>query len=352
MQRSLLRAYRRGAGRRSAFAATPRDPPPDLRAARDAHVAGAQERVFGPQQNMPGDRYFRKPLEGRKLMRWYFPSKYGFQDFRVDDYFEMQGERLAPREVHRCMPALDDTLAEVSRNREALRTFFAKLDADTFLHNPSLQDLYGLFRMVDAEGALPFTPPPEVFQEHHPLLVEAEEAEELHALLREKLGPEKALQLEARVQRAGSMEEVRKILREQAKEHNVLPKLQDMTVYVDYEEADEDAGIRRSAQLKMGPRSSMGGSAKKRAKAQKAAQQELDKLRKDDSVGGYMARRHRFIDPMFRRRRLKWLERQMAEKNNATEVKFNSYYATHPDSAKNWPSNKGSVTVVWPSPYH
>jgi len=97
-----------------------------------------------------------------------------------------------------------------------------------------------------------------------------------------------------------------------------------------------------------------GGSAKMRAVAQENAEAQLQKLRDNGppAMRRYLARRHRFIDPMYRRRRLKWIERTMAEKNKETEVKFNSYYTTHPDDQVDWPTNKGSVTVVWPSPYH
>jgi len=97
-----------------------------------------------------------------------------------------------------------------------------------------------------------------------------------------------------------------------------------------------------------------GGSEEDRAGAKTRAEAELQSMRKEGPVPvrKYLERRHRFIDPMFRRRRLKWLERQMAGKNKETEVKFNTYYATHPDQHKEWPTNKGSVTVTYPSPYH
>ena len=78
-------------------------------------VARARERIFGPQGSLLGDRYFRKDLEGRKLMQWYFPSKYGLSDFRVDDYAEMQAERLAPRQVHPAISAFTGTLRNVSK---------------------------------------------------------------------------------------------------------------------------------------------------------------------------------------------------------------------------------------------
>merc|ERR1719456_1006631 len=99
MIRALPRLSRRGASSSvQAWRAV------DRRALKEEHIAAARERVFGPQGSMPGDRYFRKPLEGHDFVNWYFPSKYNLQDFRVDEYFEMQAERFAPREPHRCIP--------------------------------------------------------------------------------------------------------------------------------------------------------------------------------------------------------------------------------------------------------
>jgi len=72
----------------------------DSREWKEEQIAIGQERIFGPQGNMPGDRQLRKKLEGRKLMRWYFPSKYNLQDFKNQDYFEMHQERFAPRVKH------------------------------------------------------------------------------------------------------------------------------------------------------------------------------------------------------------------------------------------------------------
>jgi hypothetical protein len=60
-------------------------------------------------------------------------------------------------------------------------------------------------------------------------------------------------------------------------------------------------------------------------------------------------RRHRFVDPLFRRRRLKWMERFLAGMNNSKEIKYNRHFTRHPDEQKTWPTNMGSVTVKWPN---
>lgn len=359
-------------------------PPRDLRGVRDEHISQAREAIFGPQGVMPGDRYLRKGLEGRKLMRWYFPSKFNFQDFRVDEYFEMQAERFAPRPPHRCIAGLNTTAQEVAKHREELRSFFRNLDEQTFLNTPTLQDLYGMFRMVDPDPALSFPVPESIFVEHSPLwgasppfsypaqmldvvetpssteqLEESDQSppqsagedmpEELFALwamVVEKMKEQSnatANALDARINQAQSEEQVRTLLFEEAQQLGIVAPFEDSTVVV------EDG--RMAAYL---VRAKSGGSEDAKADSRKKAEEELNEMRTQgpEPVRRYLARRHRFVDPMFRRRRLKWLERQMGGKNKDKEVKFNSYYATHPDDHKEWPTNKGSVTVKWPSPYH
>lgn len=426
----------------------PRPGPPNLRELRDEHVNSARERIFGLQGSMPGDRYFRKKLEGRQLMRWYFPSKYNLQDFRVDEYFEMQSERFAPRETHRCIPAMDVISQKVVSHREDLRKFFNQLDEETFLNSPSLQDLYGMFRLVDSDHALPFPVPESIFVEHSPMFGKAPvvhltaggtessptdhrsgmktELKTLWALLKEKLkkgnpdGESLALALDARVSQLHSEEEIRTLLLETAHKHGIASPFEHFSIVLEEAAAssgesssalssdssqstyssdmelraeltdeddsgssqstdtsgttDEEDSDRAAAKVvdQVGETTSFagkaarrrmsiylarpehGGSQKDRLMAQKRAEEELQSMRNEGAkpVRKYLERRHRFIDPMFRRRRLKWLERQMAGKNKETEVKFNTYYATHPDNHTEWPTNKGSVTVEWPSPHH
>lgn len=338
---------------------------------------------------MPGDRNFQKKLEGRQLMRWYFPSKYNLQDFRVDEYFEMQAERFAPRPPHPCIAALNTTAQEVARHREELRNFFRGLDEEIFFNTPTLQDLYGVFRMIDPDPALSFPVPDNIFLEHSPLWGASapfsypaqkldsgkarpphvhssetdtaastaasgnkeempEELLALWALLSERLskdagGSARANALDARINRMQSEEEVRSLLLEEASQVGIVAPFDESSVVM------EDG--RLAAYL---VRAESGGSKEDRAASKSRAEDELEKMRTKGPVAvrRFLARRHRFIDPMFRRRRLKWLERQMEGKNKETEVKFNSYYATHPDEHKVWPTNKGSVTVVWPSPHN
>eukprot|EP00928_Gymnodinium_smaydae_P045936 TRINITY_DN30580_c0_g1_i1.p1 TRINITY_DN30580_c0_g1~~TRINITY_DN30580_c0_g1_i1.p1 ORF type:complete len:348 (-),score=72.37 TRINITY_DN30580_c0_g1_i1:64-1107(-) len=341
-----------GLARRVASVRPPDPPPPrpDARALRDERISQAQETIFGPQGSMPGDRYFRKNLEGQKLMRWYFPSKYGLPDFRVDDYFEMQAERMAPREAHPSVPNLTATLRKISQRRDELKQFFGSMDEATFLSNPSLHDLYGLFRLVDSDHALPFEVPEAIFKEQPPFQGGlAETPEDLMLRIEASRGggggEERALR--ARVSQTQKEDDYISQLHSERERRHVVPDFSNVVV------VPETSGGRKHLRAY-----AVGGHTKdSRAKLEQVKKTADEELKKARTAGpkkerDYLNIRNRFIDPMYRRRRLKWLERQMADQHNEKERKFNSYYATHPDDTKDWPTNKASVTVVWPSPYH
>ena len=63
----------------------------NLRHQRSRQVALTQQRVYGlePIPNKTGDKPFRRPLEGEKLLKQYFPSKFAFQSFHAEEYYEM-----------------------------------------------------------------------------------------------------------------------------------------------------------------------------------------------------------------------------------------------------------------------
>jgi len=419
----------------------------DLRALKEEQIAIARERVFGPQGSLPGDRQFRKPLEGKKLMRWYFPSKYNMQDFRTEDYYEMQAERFAPREPHESMQELTQTLEKVVQNREVLRKFFSSLDEVTFNDNHSLQDLYGLFRLMDGDRALNFAPDEKVFKEHSPfggpsplLRVAAakssakdeepsEEAADADAevydlaalwlALGDSLPREAMSELEAKMSNTHSLEAIRELITGAMKQHNFVPDVGAATASLYTEERAEDPAVKvkaaaraheeastkleellskkeegaedaaeatiqaatdakveaqealheateqlakyheeakewrqRYVRLPVRPRRLEGAEEGRLAAARRTAEEDVQREKRAGDVASYLARRHRFVDPMFRRRRLKWLERQNAGLNNETEVKFNNYYSVHADNTAQWPTNRGSVHHKWPSPYH
>jgi len=314
------------------------------------------------------------------MMQWYFPSKFNFQDFRIDEYFEMQSERFDQRPTHKAITDMDKALEQVFKKREELRKFFSTLDETTFYNNPSLQDLYGLFRLVDSDVALKFQVRENVFREHSPMWpmsLQSSSASsssteaattrpdlqmcdqytvDLYNRIMDSLGDKSQLfEREVGFQDADQAS-LKVFLETKASELGLSPTTSKVDVQFAGSNGKAGGGLvalpveRLEVKSKKDPslgaqdaRQSLEKDKKKLTPAQLSVQEARE---------AYVNRRHRFIDPMFRRRRLKWLERQMANKNKEREVKYNNYFQTHPDIQKHWPTNRASVTVTWPSPHH
>lgn len=94
---------------------------------------------------------------------------------------------------------------------------------------------------------------------------------------------------------------------------------------------------------------------KEREQRQMEAQEQLEReIERDPKLEAYIHTKHRFFDPLFKRRRLSFLDRlarsrikSQMEREIGAEV-----YVQHPDKQASFPSNKGLLTRKWPSPYH
>mmetsp|Transcript_42375 Transcript_42375/g.76929 ORF Transcript_42375/g.76929 Transcript_42375/m.76929 type:complete len:354 (+) Transcript_42375:40-1101(+) len=351
---------RRAVCRLSAKSSEAAEPLVDLRVVREERINAARERIFGTRGTLPGDRFFKMPLQGNDFMTWYFPSKYQFPDFRVEEYFEMQAERLAPKEKHESMHDIGQVFQAAMDHKESLQRFFQNLSEEDFNNNPTLQDLYGIYRQVDAERGLSFAPHPSLFREHQPMFAVQPATEEgvessqgdsqLDAATVIRMGVtqlynmycsilrslkktaksnvafhSEKFRLDARLIRKSSAKEVHSLLLSFAQEHGIAVPF-DVTTLM------PENGSLLPYSLPARPKEEA------------------------DDLGGfapYLKRRHRFVDPLFRRRRLKWLERLAANAHGEKTLKYHSsIYVLHPDELEEFPTNKGSVTVTWPSPYH
>lgn len=217
----------------------------DKRLARELFVEKARESLFGQKKGLPGERWWARPLRARQMMQWYMPSKYGLQEFQLDQYYEMQAERFKKRPQSEWLNEFREVTVKVRDNKEKIASFLTSLSEEQIQLNPEAQDLKAIFTLMFGSE--------------------------------EDLG-RKILQFA--------------LLRDRHRE------------------------IRVTVSEKTKPSSNT---------------------------------RHRFVDPLFRRRRLKWMERFLAGMNNPKEIKLNRHYTRHPDQQPHWPSNLGSVTVRWPN---
>jgi hypothetical protein len=362
---------------------------------KEAQINAAKDRVFGPQRNMPGDRFIRRRLEGQELKQMYFPSRFSLQDFRVDEYFEMQAERFAPREVHASIPQLESTLKRIAKNRTKVKDFFetkVKVHTpegrQTLQENPTLQDLHGLLRHLDAwpqlcalgsshpdlatkdleEPPLRLTPKSSLSSRPGSGSTDSSQAQtdpsedsnrrELAMLatqLRDAMPRGDWMKLEAQMLQLKSAEEVQELLLAAKQQREIVPEYKSLSLVMEDEEVQTDKPAFASKRLSsvLAKTTKGQGDEQKRTQGQEKGEATIDRyLAGQGTITTYLKRRHRFIEPMYRRRRLKWLEKMQANRIKAKDLQLNDYWPVHPDKKEKWPTNMGSVTIKWPSPWH
>lgn len=57
---------------------------------KQRQISSARKNLFGYACGMPGEENWVKPLEGRRMLKWYWPSKFLLPEARLSQYFQMQ----------------------------------------------------------------------------------------------------------------------------------------------------------------------------------------------------------------------------------------------------------------------
>jgi hypothetical protein len=319
------------------------------RLAKEEAVNDSKRILFGEASGRPGERHVQQPLDGRQLLTHYFPSKYAFQDFQLDEYFTMQATRFAKVD-HPVFPELRRVQQRVYENREKLHAYFATCSAEAYADEPALKDLHGLLYAVDPRQNLPCPPgeerPLRLRDQDGEASVEYESTEaECYALLdaiqehfvRTKFS-EGMQEVQQAVLTCESVQDVRRTLYGVLDQRNILPPISRGTIGAG-SEGNLDVTFRPALEINL---------AAKSAEAKETGTSEVDKFWQRTR----QKRRWRFVDPLYRRRRVKFLERYARGQCKPKEIKYNEYRVQHPDNMAQWPSNKNSGTVKWPSPYH
>lgn len=83
-------------------------------------------------------------------------------------------------------------------------------------------------------------------------------------------------------------------------------------------------------------------------------EQMVHALTSDEALRTLYSTRIRFQDPLFRRKRLSFLDRlaRSRVKSPTAREMGSKMYALHPDKQETFPVNKGLANREWPSPYH
>lgn len=69
----------------------------------EKRVEALKKQLFGYAKGLPGEHVWLKPLQGKDLMEYYWPSKYDLPSFHVDQYLKMQVGAAAHQRLGVCV---------------------------------------------------------------------------------------------------------------------------------------------------------------------------------------------------------------------------------------------------------
>ncbi|CBZ49787.1 conserved hypothetical protein [Neospora caninum Liverpool] len=395
-------------------------------------VADAKRKIFGYACGMPGEEQWVKPLQGRQMMKWYWPSKYMLQDVQMAQYFQMQAMRFAPRPAHVSLTKLSATMEECWQKRDAVRAFFRSVDEKVIRENPTLQDLYGLYRTLCIDDPLQSPIDPAMWRnpgftwqhtsadnrnalsptnkkdqsdlsddtvaarrseekatdmrQHPPANVNNDVAdllfsrtEQSHAMRNvcaasPQLHGGKSNRLRDRFHNGaregetgeeGSLEEPKSLVLDTEARGKAVARRRTQECLLALSALAETGvgqsaseGMQQPAVLRinvgLGDRESVQDTAAFRRKQEQSRRTLEAALDRDEQLARYHSAKHRFFDPLFRRKRLSFLDRFARERIKGEKARQlgAQLYVKHPDQKPVWPDNKGLLTRKWPSPFH
>ncbi|KAL8274363.1 hypothetical protein Esti_001685 [Eimeria stiedai] len=417
-----------------------------------------RQQLFGYAKGFPGEKAWLKPLKGKELIEYYWPSKHDLPSFHMEQYLQMQALRHAPKPTHPALLSLSRLLGLLILRKPQchLACLVTSLYKTLFSDDP-------LRGMVLGDNPLQWTD----FLHPHTLLALLEKSlklrgeekkfvgfleearacnteQELHAFLKrrvesslhESLGPPLLFlatktsfslpapccsykaegtaylciiaslssslfvcpywdssaaaapdPLHQHEQQQGPTQAADRgrctahvlSLRAATAGQQQQPQQQQQPIIqrgrrsraqqqVPQESkpsaaAAADAGVSLSllspfraltVDVSLSPEETEDERLKRQQRRAAAAQQLQQELALDPRLGAYMHAERRFFDPLFKRKRVSFLDRLARGRvKSAVERELRSQvYAHHPDQQVSFPNNKGLLVRRWPSPYH
>ncbi|SBS88875.1 conserved Plasmodium protein, unknown function [Plasmodium ovale] len=111
-------------------------------------VESCRKKIFGYVQNLPGENNWVKPLIGKSMQNYYFPSKYLHLDFNLKEYLRMQTVRFNRKEIDDSLVNLQKCINLIIENKDIVDTFLSNISKEILLENQSLRDFYSLYLTI------------------------------------------------------------------------------------------------------------------------------------------------------------------------------------------------------------
>ncbi|GAB69243.1 hypothetical protein PCYB_146710 [Plasmodium cynomolgi strain B] len=353
-------------------------------------IESCKKKIFGYAENMPGEKNWIKPLIGKSMQNYYFPSKYLHLDFNLKEYMRMQTVRFKKKEIDDSLINLQKCINLIIENKDKVENFLASIPKELYLENQSLKDFYSLYLTVFPDQLNLhehkfswFSPRGDNSRE-----TQADKSNFEHSPFCTQNGSES----ENYLNKSGKMEE-KKVTSEEKEKSEMCQKVCEevTTQKSSYDkiifsrtkgrlsfkriilgENSPGDGDKSLTRLNCGKEVNTTGpklhyvdcdvniGLEERREKTKAEMEEhersknhfLNLLSQNEHLQNTFSIRNRFIDPLYLRRRYSFIDKLTKKKIKKEKYKtYRKHFIQHADEKEVWPDNKGLLNKVYPNPY-
>ncbi|SOV17067.1 conserved protein, unknown function [Plasmodium sp. gorilla clade G2] len=356
-------------------------------------IESCKKKIFGYVENMPGEKNWLKPLVGKSMQNYYFPSKYLHLDFNLKEYLRMQTVRFKKKETDESLLKLQKCINMIIENKDIIDKFLCKIPKELFIENQSLKDFYELYLTIYPSHIYK----PNLLFDIKELNLEKErfswffynkkndgeekiiinDSKNNHILNHNEgnkinknnmeLGNEEKNQDKDNTKNNHMQNEnfsnYENIIFNKTKKKIKFKKIicmdqinketnKNNTSLINNIMSNDDNIYYLDNDLNVGLEKTITNDNKTNEEIEKTKNEFYNLLNENESLKKTLSIRNRFIDPLYLRRRYSYIDKLTKKKIKKEKHKtYRKHFIQHADEKKVWPDNKGLLNKIYPNPY-
>ncbi|KEG03868.1 hypothetical protein YYE_00770 [Plasmodium vinckei vinckei] len=359
-------------------------------------IESCKKKIFGYVQGLPGEKNWVKPLVGKSMQNYYFPSKYLHMDFNMKEYLRLQTVRFQKKEIDDSLINLQKCINLIIENKDKIDNFLSNISKEMLIENQSLKDFYFLYSSIfpsnkfkhtltredindlklenenfswfdninyyndsiktqleninnlDNNTNLSGTDDINILEEtkdednKNTDLSSHENKNEINIDVNKEMWVNKRIYKNIIFTKTHGNLKFKKIILRDQHEKKKTDNENECEEKVYYLDCDVNIGLEN-----------------KKEKSQKEIEEQEQStkylhnlLNENESLRKTFAIRNRFIDPLYLRRRYSFIDKLTKKKIKKEKYKtYRKHFIQHADEKKIWPDNKGLLNKIYPNPF-
>ncbi|GAW83790.1 hypothetical protein, conserved [Plasmodium gonderi] len=366
-------------------------------------IESCKKKIFGYTENMPGEKNWIKPLLGKSMQNYYFPSKYLHLDFNLKEYMRMQTVRFQKKETDDSLMNLQKCINLIVENKDKVEKFLRNIPKELYFENQSLKDFYSLYLTIFPADKHNHSLSPDDLKElnlgdqnftwfnrssrsasetqtdksnfsHTDFYTQKQNENEndestpgkkmvkkkvLHKEEGQNMIPQKECE-----KISSQMNHYKKIIFTRTKGKLLFKRIilgnnqvqgDKMAMRLNKQKEENASGEKLyyvDCDVNIGLEERREKCKKEVDECEKSKKQFINLLSENESLRKTFWIRNRFIDPLYLRRRYSFIDKLTKKKIKKEKYKtYRKHFIQHADEKQVWPDNKGLLNKVYPNPY-